>query len=111
MTSKEKLKVLTELCDDCFETLRNSAHRRMNEQMLIDHGGGAKPERWTTDVDAFWRAADTVIDGVRCLKPCRTDIFKLRFLLGLAGLLAHSVSRVIAMQETSSRLRLGQFVG
>ena len=25
MTSKEKLKLLTELCDDCFETLRNSA--------------------------------------------------------------------------------------
>jgi hypothetical protein len=64
MTSKEKLKVLTELCDDCFETLKNSAHRRMNEQMLIDHSGGAEPERWTTDGDAFCGKCEPLIQSL-----------------------------------------------
>jgi len=61
MTSKEKLKVLTELCDDCFEMLRNIAHRSMNEQISPDHGEGIGPERWTADGDAFCGKCEPLI--------------------------------------------------
>ena len=36
----------------------------MNEQMLIEHGGRAEPERWTTDGDAFCGKCEPLIQSL-----------------------------------------------
>jgi hypothetical protein len=58
MTSKEKVKLLTQLCDDCFDTLRNGAQRAMSAKMVIDQDD---PERWTTDGDVFCGKCEPLI--------------------------------------------------
>jgi hypothetical protein len=61
VTSKEKVKVLTELCDDCFETLRGGTPGKMDVQPSPDHGGEVEPQRWTRDGDAFCGKCEPLI--------------------------------------------------